>query len=271
MRNFQERVAVVTGAASGIGRATAVALAKKGCHIAISDVNAEGLAETSTTIRALNRKCFSQTVDVSEKTQMVDFAAGVEAQLGPAAILVNNAGVSVGESFEEHSLEDFEWIVGINFWGVIYGCKFFLPQLRKNEEAHIVNLSSVFGLMGVPLQTSYCATKFAVRGFSEALWTELSEHNIGVTSVHPAGVKTNIARSARISNLERAQLGVDLIDRVGVKPEYAAARIVRAIERNQMRLLVSRDSYVIDQAKRWLPVLTQKIARRSYQRMLRST
>ena len=270
MRKFRDRIAVVTGAAGGIGRATAVALAEKGCHLAISDVNEAGVRETASLVEATGRRCMARVVDVSDKVQMAAFATAVEAQLGPAAILVNNAGVTVTERFEDHTLEDFEWIVGINFWGVVYGCKLFLPQLRKHDEGHIVNLSSVFGLMGVPMQSSYCATKFAVRGFSEALWTELRGSNIGVTSVHPAGVKTNIARNGRTRDPKHTQFSTELLERVGVEPEYAAARIVGAIERDQMRLLVSRDSFVIDGAKRWAPVLTQKLVGRNFRRMLRS-
>lgn len=269
MRKFQDRVAVVTGAAGGIGRAVAVGLAKKGCHLAISDVNEAGLNETAALIKEFGRNVTTHIVDVSDKAQMEAFAASVEAELGPAAILVNNAGVTVTEPFEEHSLEDFEWIVGINFWGVVYGCKFFLPQLRKNDEGHIVNLSSVFGLMGVPLQSSYCATKFAVRGFSESLWAELKDSNITVTSVHPAGVKTNIARDGRTADPRRAKLAMKVLEKTGVSPDFAAKRIIKAIESKKMRLMVSRDSYAIDGVKRLAPAITQFFVYRTSRRLLR--
>ena len=182
MKKLSDRVAVVTGAAGGIGRATSLALAKEGCHLALCDVNTVGLEETAAMARELGRTVSTHIVDVSNKERMRAFAEEVVAQHGGVNILVNNAGVTVTAPFEHHSLEDFEWIVGINLWGVIYGCKFFLPYLQKADEAHIVNLSSLFGLLGVPSQTSYCATKFAVHGFSEALWVELRDQNIGVRS-----------------------------------------------------------------------------------------
>lgn len=269
MKNFEDKVAVVTGAAGGIGRATAVGLAKRGCHLAVSDVNETGLEETVEQIRAVGRPVSSHVVDVADKTQMHAFAESVQAQHGPACIVVNNAGVTVTEPFADHSLEDFEWIMGINFWGVVYGCKFFLPQLKSHHEAHIVNVSSVFGLVGVPMQSSYCATKFAVRGFSESLWTELKNDNVGVTSVHPAGVKTNIARDSRSSDPSRVKMGVDILERTGVTPEYAAKRIIGAVSKNQKRLLVSRDSYIIDGFKRVAPDMTQGFIHRGFQRLLR--
>jgi NAD(P)-dependent dehydrogenase (short-subunit alcohol dehydrogenase family) len=268
MKKLQDRVAVVTGAASGIGRATSLALAAEGCDMALCDVNEAGLAQTAAEVRALGRRACTYVVDVSDKERVQRFADEVFAEYGKVHILVNNAGVTVTAPFEEHSLEDWEWIVGINFWGVLYGCKAFLPYLKQSDEAHIVNLSSVFGIVGVPSQTSYCATKFAVRGLSEALWAELKPLGIGVTSVHPGGVRTNIAKSARASQDELKTQAIDIIERLSVTPEHCARLIVSAIKKNKMRQLVTRETYVIDTIKRLAPGLTQRAIASAYQRML---
>ena len=141
---------MVTGAASGIGRATSLALAREGCHLAVSDVNADGLEETAAAIRAQGRRVCSHEVDVADKQRMRRYVDEVVDEYGRVNIVVNNAGVTVASSFEDHSIEDFEWLIGINFWGVVYGCKFFLPHLKAADEAHIVNISSVFGIVGAP-------------------------------------------------------------------------------------------------------------------------
>jgi short-subunit dehydrogenase len=270
MKTLADKVAVVTGAASGIGRATSVELAKEGCHLALSDVNAQGLEETAALVRELGRRASSHIVDVSDKARMQRYADEVMAEHGQVNILVNNAGVTVTAPFDDHSLEDWEWIVGINFWGVVYGCKFFLPHLKQAGEGHIVNLSSVFGLLGVPSQTSYCATKFAVRGFSEALWVELKDDNIGVTAIHPGGVKTEIAKSARVG-AQSANLkdeAINVIDRLSITPERCAKQIVSAIKGNKQRKLVTRETVVIDALKRFSPALTQRILHSGYRRRL---
>jgi len=259
MRDLKDKVAVVTGAASGIGRATALALAGQGCDLAIADVNEAGLAETAEQVRALGRRVRTDRVDVSDKERVRRFAEDVVAEYGRVDILVNNAGVTITADFEEHTLEDWEWIVGINFWGVVYGCKFFLPYLKQAGEAHIVNVSSIFGMLGVPGQSSYCATKFAVRGLSEALWVELKDHNIGVTSIHPAGVRTNIAKDARTKEEGKKTEAIKIIERYSVPPERCAELIVDAIKKNKLRQMVARESYVIDFAKRMAPGLTQRV------------
>lgn len=266
MKKLSDRVAVVTGAAGGIGRATSVALAKEGCHLAVCDVNAAGLEETAALVRALGRKVTTHIVDVSNKARMQAFAEEVFAEHGQVNILVNNAGVTVTAPFESHTLEDFEWIVGINFWGVIYGCKFFLPYLQKADEAHIVNLSSLFGLLGVPSQSSYCATKFAVHGFSEALWVELRDQKIGVTSVHPGGVRTDIAKSARTNSSANKDLAINVIDRFSVSPEHCAKQIVNAIKKNKMKQLVTRETHIVAIAKRLSPQLPQRVMVGGYRR-----
>jgi NAD(P)-dependent dehydrogenase (short-subunit alcohol dehydrogenase family) len=267
MRTLSDRVAVVTGAASGIGRATAVALARKGCHVALVDVSAAGLGETAELIRGEGRNASEHVADVSSKERMRALPDEVEARHGGVHVLVNNAGVSVSALFEHHTLEDFEWLMGINFWGVIYGCKFFLPKLVAAEEAHVVNISSVFGIVGVPLNSSYCASKFAVRGFSEALRAELADTKVGVSSVHPGGVATNIVKSARMNEAG----GFDGLHQKAVErfksmlpPEKAAARIVTGILKNQPRILITREAYVIDYAKRLFPAFSSELVGRKW-------
>jgi NAD(P)-dependent dehydrogenase (short-subunit alcohol dehydrogenase family) len=267
MRQLHDRVAVVTGAAGGIGRATSELLARKGCDLALVDLNREGLQETADLVGATGRRSSIHVADVADKARMAALPDEIAAEHGQIHILVNNAGVSVTDILEEQTLEDFEWIVGINFWGVVYGCKFFLPHLRQAEEAHIVNLSSMFGLIGLPSQVSYCATKFAVRGLSEALWVELADTPIGVTSVHPGLIRTSIVRSSRMSDIDEKQRIMDVFEARGRSPEFTAEKIVRAIEKDQLRVAVGREAIITDWAKRLFPVLTQRLVAWRYRRV----
>jgi len=268
VRQLRDRVAVVTGAASGIGAALSVALARKGCHLALVDVNEPGLREVARRVEAEGRKASVHVVDVAAREALRALPEQVVAEHGHVHVLVNNAGVTVDGSFEEVSLEDLDWILGINFWGVVLGCKFFLPYLRREEEAHIVNLSSLFGMIGVPRQVAYCTSKYAVRGLSESLWTELSDQGIGVTSVHPGGIRTNIVRSARHAPGTDPEEMVEAFDRMArTSPEKAAAKIVAGIERGAMTVRITPETWVIDWMKRLAPGLTQRIIRRGRDRV----
>jgi short-subunit dehydrogenase len=266
VRSFADKVCVVTGAASGIGRALAADLAGRGAHLALVDVSAGALAETAQRCATGGRRVTTHVVDVADAACMEALAAEVMAQHGRVELLVNNAGVSVTGTFEEQSLDDWRWIVGVNFWGVVHGCKFFLPHLRNAREAHIVNLSSMFGLIGLPTQSSYCATKFAVRGLSEALWTELRGTGIGVTSVHPGGVKTNIVRDSRTADPDAKQKMIEQFERMAMTPEKAAAKILRAVEHNRLRVLICPESRAADWAKRLFPAAVHHLVARGYQR-----
>ena len=270
MKQLKDRIAVVTGAGSGIGRALSVLLAQEGCHLAVADINREGLAETQRQLEALGRRVSSHVVDVSNKARMQEFVGEVVEAHGGVNILVNNAGVAVAKTFEDHSIEDFEWLMGINFWGVIYGCKGFLPHLLKAEEGHIVNISSLFGLVGVPMQSSYCASKFAVRGFSESLRVELSTSKVGVSSVHPGGIATNIAAASRHNgDAESAQLhkrSVEVFKKM-MPPSAAAARIVAGIKKNKPRVLITRETYALDIAKRVAPNASNALVAWGFARM----
>ena len=199
MKSLKGKVAVITGAGSGIGQATAEALAKQGCELAISDINERGLAETRARCESHGVRVSSARVDVADRAAMYAWADNVVADHGRVNIVINNAGVALGATIEDMSYEDQEWLMGINFWGVVYGTKAFLPHIKKTGDGHVVNISSVFGLIAVPTQSAYNAAKFAVRGFTECLREEMDMEDcgIGVTCVHPGGIKTNIARASR--------------------------------------------------------------------------
>lgn len=255
MRTLVDRVAVVTGAASGIGRATAVLLANQGCDLALADLDEAGMAQTAAKVREAGRRVSTHLVDVSDKARMAAFADEVVAEHGGVHVLVNNAGVSVTAPLAEQTLEDFEWIVGINFWGVVYGCKFFLPHLRAAGGATIVNLSSMFGLIGLPTQSSYCATKFAVRGFSESLAAELVHDDIDVISVHPGGIATNIVRKGRFLDTAKQAQTAKWFERFAMPPEDAAWRIVEGIKRRKSRVIITREAVLTDLLKRAYPTI----------------
>ncbi|NNL66505.1 MAG: SDR family NAD(P)-dependent oxidoreductase [Myxococcales bacterium] len=262
MKQLRDRVAVVTGAASGIGRALAVALANKGCDVALVDVDEEGLRETAARVATSGRKVSSHVLSVADRSAMEALPEQVVAEHGRVHIVVNNAGVAVDMTFEEMSMDDLDWIVGVNFWGVVHGCKFFLPWLQREDEAHIVNVSSLFGIIAVPRNSAYCATKFAVRGLTESIWSEISKQGIGLSTVHPGGIQTNIVRSARTAaGADKDEL-VDAFDRLArTSPEKAAARIVRGIEKNQLRVRIAPETYLLDWLKRLFPTGIQTFIR----------
>lgn len=258
-------VAVITGAASGIGRALGIRFAHEGvAGVAISDVNENGLNETADLINALNIPVSSHVVDVSKLDQVEKFAADVIERHGRVTHLVNNAGVGLIGTFDQLSIEDFEWLMGINFWGVVYGCKVFLPLMLGQDEAHIVNISSVFGIIAPEEQTAYCASKFAVRGFTESLRHELTDTNVSIMCVHPGGVKTNIVKNSRVgANAadEWKQQGSKLFDKIAkTSPENAAEDIINAIKAKNPRLLIGRDARAISHLSRLFP--------KSYLRMI---
>lgn len=262
---------MVTGAASGIGRATAIALADRGAHLALVDVNEQGLAEVRAEVERRGRRASTHDCDVADRARMEALALDVEREHGRVEILVNNAGVGVAATFEGQSLEDFHWLMGINFWGVVHGCKFFLPLLRQADEAHIVNISSVFGILGMPLNSAYCSSKFAVAGLSESLRAELSDTAIGITSVHPGGIATNIVASARFRGGSDAD---DLRARAMrsfarmMPPAEAARAIVRGIEQGSPRVLITREAYLIDAAKRAAPGWASQLVSRGWRGFL---
>jgi short-subunit dehydrogenase len=253
-----DSIAVITGSASGIGRALAIRLAQeKIAGIAASDVDEKGLRETAGMIEKFGVPVSIHTVDVSKLEEVKRFKTEVLAKHGRVTHLINNAGVGLLGTFEQISLEDFEWLMNINFWGVVYGCKVFLPVLKEQKRAHIINLSSVFGLVAPPEQTAYCASKFAVRGFTESLRHELENTNVRVSTVHPGGIKTNIARNSRVGKdapEEYKAQGVKFFDKVAqTSPEEAAETIVKGIKTENPRILIGKDAYAIDKVSRLFP------------------
>ncbi len=253
--DYEGRTAVVTGAASGIGRALSVALAQRGADLALSDVDSDGLEETVRRCRAARRGAAAvegHHLDVADRTAVISHAAAVRAAMGPVHLLVNNAGVAVAGTVEETSFEDFDWLLGINLMGVINGTKAFLPHLIDSADGHLVNISSVFGLVAPAFNGAYSTAKFAVRGLSEALRQEMliAGHPVQVHCVHPGGVRTNIARNARVAPGARLLVGdrdpAAAFDRVArTSPEGAAERILAGVDSGQARILVGADAYAI--------------------------
>jgi len=266
VRELAGRTAVVTGAGSGIGRALARALAAEGCRLALVDVDADGLEETR---RLLPGAIVTTHVaDVSDRARMAALPAEVEAAHGAVHLLFNNAGITINAPFADHSIEDLERLIGVNLWGVVHGCHYFLPALLRAGEGHIVNTSSMAAFMGLPNQAAYSLTKAGVRALSESLRVELAGSNIGVTSVHPGAIRTNILRAAARHGgdpEETARLEA-LVQRFGLAPEALAAKVVRAVKRNRMRVRVGPDAYLVDWAKRLLPVAVHAPLRWAFRR-----
>jgi short-subunit dehydrogenase len=266
MKDFRDRVAAITGAASGIGRALSIELARRGAHLALSDVDEAGLAETELRAKRAGVVVTTARVDVADRAAVEAWADQVVADHGKVNLIANNAGVAVGATVETTSYEDLEWLMGINFWGVVHGTKAFLPHLKTAGEGHIVNISSIFGLMGIPTQSAYNAAKFAVRGFTESLRMELDIERCGVsaTSIHPGGIKTNIARSARITSSADEDMDIEAARRDFEKlfitsPEKAAKQIVRAVQLNKRRALVGPDAKAFDALAKLPPSISQRL------------
>lgn len=260
------RVALITGAASGIGRSLALALADRGCHLALADVNAAGLAETAAAAERRGVRVSQHALDVADGEAVAELPGAIEAVHGGLDLLINNAGVALGGTFEQSSEADFEWLFNINFWGVVRMTRAFLPLLKRSDEARLVNLSSLFGLIAPPGQVAYAASKFAVRGFSEALRKELEGTSVGVTTVHPGGVATAIANNARacrdmpVDQQARSQRQFQRLLRLA--PERAAQIIVEAIERRRPRVLVGNDARLAATIERLLPVTYWSVLKR---------
>ena len=258
MKILKNKTAAVTGAASGIGRMLAVNLANEGCNLALADINASGLQETAKLVGD-RVKVTTHIVDVSRREQVFQYADETAGRHGGVDLIINNAGVGVGDFLETIPLEDFEWLMGINFWGVVYGTMAFLPHLRKRPEGHIVNISSINGIIPNPNNGPYCAAKFAVKGYTETLAQEMHGTSIHVSCVHPGGIKTNIARNSRLNramfDLTREK-GAKLYEEVVFRTtaDDAAKIIISGIRRNKRRILVGADAKALDLLTRFFPV-----------------
>ncbi|UDY23067.1 SDR family NAD(P)-dependent oxidoreductase [Nocardioides sp. Kera G14] len=250
MKSLKNKVVVITGAGSGIGRGLALNLARRGAKLALSDVNEAGLAETVGKARAAGAaEVISAKLDVADRDAFTAYADSVIEHFGTVNVVINNAGVALNGRINDLEWEDIDWIMGVDFWGVVHGTKLFLPAIIDSGDGHIVNISSLFGLLAMPDQGFYNAAKFAVRGFTEALREEMliDRHPVGVTSVHPGGIKTAVARSARVSSKDDAAQVAKLFDEklARMTPEKAADIIVKGILKNQARVLVGIDAHII--------------------------
>ncbi|ORI17943.1 acetoin dehydrogenase [Rhodococcus sp. 1163] len=250
MRSFDNKVAVVTGAGSGIGRALALDLAHRGARLALSDIDGEALTETVVLCEKIGARTVSYQLDVSDRAAMYFHADAVISEFGRVNLVVNNAGVALGADVLDMTWDDFEWVMNIDFWGVVNGSKAFLPALIESGEGHLVNVSSVFGLMGIPGQSAYNSAKFAVRGFTEALRQEMkvARHPVGVSCVHPGGIKTNIVANARgMADLGDHDAVVRRFEQIAVtSPTRAAKVILGGVERNKPRILIGPDARLFD-------------------------
>jgi short-subunit dehydrogenase len=267
--DLRDGVAVVTGAASGIGRATALALARRGCHLALVDRDGDGLAATAAAAGPAGARASLHVLDVADGAAVAGLPGEVLAAHGRVTVLVNNAGVALVGRFEDLSMAEYRWLVEVNFLGLVAVTHAFLPHLRREAAAQIANLSSVYGLVAPAGETAYAASKFAVRGFSEALRHELEGTAVGVTVVHPGGIRTGIARGARVAAAMDPARAADLTARytdtfLRTPPERAAEVIVRAIERRRPRALVGPDAHVVAALQRLLPVRYWTLLRARY-------
>lgn len=267
MKHFEDKVVAITGAGSGIGRALAENLAARGARLALCDVDATGVLETTGRCEALGATVTSSIVDVSDREQVAGFATATVADHGRVNMIVNNAGVSLTASVARSTYADIEWLMGINFWGVVYGTKEFLPHLEASGEGHVVNISSVFGLTAIPSQSAYNAAKFAVRGFTDALRIELESEGscVSATTIHPGGIKTSIVENGRVDpdGLSREEAAVEFEKMARTSPEKAATQILRAVERDRRRALIGPDAIVFDLVSRLPAALPQRLLARA--------
>jgi len=256
--NLNNRVAVITGAGGGIGRATALALARRGCHLALADIDEAGVQATARDAQALGVRASAHRLDVADRAAVAAFPQLVDAVHKRVDLLMNNAGVALGGTFEQVGADDFDWLMEINFHAVVRMTRAFLPQLHRSDDGRIVNVSSIYGIITPPGQAAYAASKFAVRGFSNVLRNELEGSSVGVSVVHPGGVATSIAKNARIpaaappEEVARGRRQMEKLLRL--QPDEAADIIVRGIEKRRARILVGRDAKAAALLERLAPV-----------------
>jgi NADP-dependent 3-hydroxy acid dehydrogenase YdfG len=259
MKDFKNKICVVTGAGSGIGAACAQALAAEGAYVVMTDIRSDMLETVHKKIVEAGGRGETHIVDVSDRDAMFALADKVDKAHGGADLILNNAGVAHSATVAEMTMDNFNWIMDIDFWGVVYGTQAFLPHFLKRGSGHVANVSSIFGLIGVPTQSAYNAAKYGVLGFSEALRHEMVAHNVGVTVIHPGGINTNIVRHARMSQgpnaeAEHEQAIIKFQELTMTQPDKAAQIILKAIRKNKARVLVGPDAVFVDFIRRLAPV-----------------
>jgi short-subunit dehydrogenase len=267
VRSFRDRVAVVTGGASGIGRAIALELARQGAHVALVDLDVAAMERVAAEVETLGRRSSHHAADVSDVAAMAELPNEVATAHGRAHLLVTSAGVSVAGPLMETSIEDLRWVMEVNFWGTVHACAAFLPHLLREEEGHVLTVGSDFSLMGFPTKSGYCASKFAVRGFTESLRAELSGTPVGVTGLYPGPVNTQLCRTGRAWDLEKQALETEFVAKHAIPAEYVARQAVRGIRRNAARVLVGKETLGIDAVQRLSPALLDGLVGRVAKRL----
>lgn len=259
MKSLNRKVVAITGAGSGIGRGLAIQLAQEGCALALSDINEAGLQETAQMAGRTGTAISTHRVDTGSRDQVCKYADEAAAHHGGVDMIINNAGVVVSESLEKVSWEDFEWLININMWGVVYGSRAFLPLLKKRPEGHIVNISSINGMVPFPNNGPYNMSKYAVRAFSETLMQELAGTSVSVSCVHPGGIDTNIVSNARFysspgGKLSQAEVAGKFSRMAKTSPDKAASIIIAGIKKNKKRIMVGMDAKFMDLMSRITPI-----------------
>jgi len=280
MRPIDGKAVVITGAASGIGRALAREMAQRGARLLLADVDAQRLGLVAAELRAQGAPCHDMITDVGDEAAVYALAERAAQLFGAADLVINNAGVSLVAPVHKLATADAHWLMDINFWGVVHGCRAFLPQLQTRPQALLVNVSSIFAMVSVPTQSMYNASKAAVRGFSDALREELRDTPVRVLCVHPGGIRTDIARRARVTDVSMVadtveRMHEDFEQTARTSPQQAARAIVKAIERGSTRVLVGADARVLDmlyriaptRASAWLTALGAWMRRRRARRL----
>ena len=258
MRQFKNKICVITGAGSGIGAACARAMAKEGALIIGADLRMDMLNAVAAEVSEAGGRMEAHQLDVADRDAVFALAAKVEKAHGAADLVLNNAGVAHGAPVAEMTMDNFQWVMDIDFWGVVHGTQAFLPAMIARGSGHIANVSSIFGLIGVPTQSAYNAAKFGVLGFGEALRHEVKEQGIGVTTIHPGGINTNIVRHARFRQgpemeAEREEAIQRFAQFTMTQPEGAAKTIIKGIKRNKARILIGPDAHLVDWVRRLFP------------------
>lgn len=266
---FKGKIAVITGAASGIGRELALQMSREGAAIIAADYDKKNLDETEKLVKSSGGTAFGFKVDISDSKQVNKFAADVKKKHGSIDMLINNAGVTLFGKFDELKMADFEWIMNINLWGAIYTTKAFLPELKDKQGAYLVNVASIFGVIGTGNQSAYCATKFGLRGFTEALQDELHAFPVKVISVLPGGIKTNIAKNARVIKdgsvlKDTAKLEKRLAKISKTTAAEAASQIIEGMRKNKARIRIGSDARFLDRLQRLVPVKYNRVLARLY-------